>query len=101
MIESLKSMTIDYWYKLLAVVSIGLMVLALTVPLQVPNRQVLLLALGAFLFSLGQWINHPLQEKIGHGFKISGYPRKVHPGGLLFEVVGLCLVAWGVWKLVS
>lgn len=99
MIDSIRNFTIDRWYKLLALVSAGLLVVSLTVPLQVPNKPVVLIALGGFLFGLGQWINHPLQEQIGGGFKISGYPRRSHPGGVITEIVGTVLAACGIWLL--
>jgi hypothetical protein len=100
-LEGLKNFAVDYWYKLLALVSVAVLVLGLTVPLQVPNKPVVLIALGGFLFGLGQWINHPYQEQIGVGFKISGHPRKNHLGGVLTEIVGAALVVWGVWLLTT
>jgi hypothetical protein len=98
-LEGLKNFAVDYWYKLLALVSVVVLVLGLTVPLQVPNRPVVLIAIGGFLFGLGQWINHPYQERVGPGFKIHGHPRVNHPGGVLTEIVGMGLVGWGVWRL--
>lgn len=99
--EGLKTLVLDYWYKLVIWISVAVLVLALTVPLQVPNRVVLLISLGSLLFGLGQWINHPLQERIGMGYKITGYPRKACISGVLTEIAGVCLVGVGVWKLLA
>lgn len=101
MSELMRALVIDRWYKALLVISVGLLILGLTVPLQVPNKVVLLCALGGLLHSLGQWINHPYQERIGNGFKITGTMRDSCWPGLALEVAGLVLCAWGVWLLVS
>ncbi|WP_019653994.1 hypothetical protein [Variovorax atrisoli] len=99
--EGLKTLVLDYWYKLVIWISVAVLVLALTVPLQVPNRVVLLISLGSLLFGIGQWINHPLQERIGVGFKISGHPRNACFSGVLTEIAGVCLVGVGIWKLLA
>ena len=101
MSELMKGLAIDYWYKALLVVSVGVMLLALTVPLQVPNVSVLLMSAGGFAHSLGQWINHPYQERIGAGFKISSRNRQATFSGVLLELAGLALACAGVWRLVS
>jgi hypothetical protein len=98
--ELMKGLAIDYWYKALLVVSVGVMILALTVPLQVPNVSVLLIAAGGFVHSLGQWINHPYQERIGVGFKISSHNRQASIGGVALEIAGVLLACAGVWVLV-
>lgn len=101
MCEGLRSLVIDSWYKALLVLSVGILVIGLTTPLQVSNKAVVLMSFGCVLFSLGQWINHPLQEKVGIGFKISGHPRNAHPGGVGLEIAGGCLIAWGVWVMAT
>ncbi len=101
MSELLKGLAIDNWYKALLVVSGGVMILALTVPLQVPNASVLLISAGCFVHCLGQWINHPYQERIGVGFKITSRNRQVSLGGFLLEAAGVLLACAGVWRLVN
>mgnify|MGYP006975240069 CR=1 FL=1 len=100
MSELMRSLVIDNWYKALLVISAGLLVLALTVPMQIPNRVVLVGALGGLLHALGQWINHPYQERIGQGFKVSGHVRRTSFGGTALELGGLGLLGWAAWLLV-
>lgn len=97
--EAMKSFVIDHWYKATLVISTGFLVLALTAPLQVPNRAVAGIALGGLLFSLGQWINHPLQVRVVPGWKIEGHPRNATFGGVALEIVGTLIAAYGIWLL--
>jgi hypothetical protein len=100
MSEVLRSLVIDNWYKALLVFSAVVFVLGLTIPLQIPNRIVLLAALGGFLHALGQWVNHPYRERIGNGFKISGHTRDITVSGVLMELIGTALLGWAIWLLV-
>ena len=96
----LSSLKIDYWYKAVLVISTALLVIALTVPMQgVPNSAIALLSLSGVFIGLGEWINHPLQERIGGGFKISGHPRNNSPLGVLLVAAGLALAGYGIYKL--
>lgn len=101
MSEVLRSLVIDNWYKAVLAIGAVVFVIALTVPLQVPNRVVLSAALGAVLHGLGQWINHPYQERIGPGFKIFGHTRKPSIPGVALELIGIALMCWGGWRLLA
>jgi hypothetical protein len=102
MSNPLESLKLDYWYKAVLVISTVLLVISLTVPLQgVSNSTIALICLGGIFIGLGEWVNHPLQEAIGHGYKITGYPRKFTFLGSIFVIFGLLLACCGVSKLLA
>jgi len=89
----LKNLTLDYWYKMLIPICVGLFVLSLTVPLQViPNGALMLISIGGFLIGTGEWINHPYQEWVHPSMtrKYISYSRKTCTGGL-FLAAGLAV----------
>jgi hypothetical protein len=96
----LSKLKIDYWYQAVLVVASCVLVLALTVELKdVRNSVVQILSLGFLFWGLGEWINHPYQEKIGIGFKISGHSRKGSFGGYFFDILGFGLMFVSIWKI--
>jgi hypothetical protein len=100
MTNPLQSLKIDYWYKAVLAISAVLLLVALTTPLQgVKNSVVSIICLGGVFVGLGEWINHPYQEAIHHGYKISGYPRKDNLLGTLFVFLGLVLAGFGIYEL--
>ena len=100
MSNPLQSLKIDYWYKAVLVISTALLIISLTVPLQgVENSYASLICIGCLLLSLGEWINHPLQTKVGNGFKITGYPRKFNFIGTIFVLAGLYLGGYGAYLI--
>ncbi|MCL2656859.1 MAG: hypothetical protein FWD62_05445 [Betaproteobacteria bacterium] len=103
MVELLKNLKLDHWYKMLLLACFGLLVLSLTVPLQViPNAVLMLMSLGGFLVGMGEWINHPYHARFNpvFGVVIEGRLHKPHVGGIALDVVGAVFVAWGLWKLI-
>ncbi|WP_186137940.1 hypothetical protein [Burkholderia gladioli] len=101
--DFLKNFALDYWYKMLIAASIFFMVIALTVKIYaVPNAALFLLATGGFLIGMGEWVNHPYQERINldHGFKVTGHPRRPRIGGVTLDFVGAILLAIGAVKAI-
>lgn len=100
MSNPLQGLKIDYWYKAVLVISTVLLIVSLTVPLQeVSNSIVAAICIGCILIGLGEWINHPYQEQIGVGFKISGHPRSNSLLGIVFVMIGIAIAAFGVYRL--
>ncbi|WP_141229392.1 hypothetical protein [Cellvibrio mixtus] len=100
MSNPLQGLKIDYWYKAVLVISTALLIISLTVPLQgVSNSVVALICVGSILIGLGEWINHPYQEKIGSGFKISGHPRSNSFFGVALLMSGIFISGYGVYQL--
>lgn len=96
----LSNLKIDYWYKALLVLAAFVLVISLCVEMKgVENSVVQMISLGAILVGFGEWINHPLQEKIGVGFKLTGHPRKNTISGNLFDLAGLAFIIVGVVKI--
>ncbi len=102
MSNPLESLKLDYWYKAVLVISTVLLVISLTVPLQgVSNSTIALICLGGVFIGLGEWINQPLQTKVGCNFKITGYPRRFTFLGSVFVFFGLALAGYGAFKLLA
>lgn len=96
----LSKLKIDYWYKAVLVTSTCVLIVSLTVELKgVENSAVQLISLGCVFWGLGEWINHPYQEKIGIGFKISGHPRNGSGAGYAFDLFGWILILIGIVKV--
>ena len=72
----LSSLKIDCWYKLLPAIGTVTLIIGLTVDVKgVSNVLVQLVSVGIIFIGIGEWINHPLQTKVGIGFKITSYNR--------------------------
>ncbi|SFJ15101.1 hypothetical protein SAMN05216206_3544 [Pseudomonas guineae] len=101
MTNPLEALKIDYWYKAILVISSAALIMSLTVPMQgIANSSVQLFSLGGIFLGIGEWINHPLQVKVGGGFTISGYPRNNSIIGVCFVLFGLSLVGYGVYSVI-
>lgn len=61
----------------------------------------LFVGLGAVAFGVGEWINHPLLERIVPGYKITGYPRAPKVSGVFLDLVGAVLFAFGIYRLAA
>lgn len=102
MSNPLESLKIDYWYKAVLAISTVLLIITLTVPLQgLSNSTIALICLGGVFIGLGEWINHPLQTKVGYNFKITSYPRRLTFLGSVFVIFGLVLAGYGASKLLA
>lgn len=100
MSNPLQSLALDYWYKAVLAISTVLLIVSLTMPLQsVSNSCAQLLCLGGVFIGLGEWINHPLQTRVGAGFKITGYPRRFTFLGSVFVLLGFVCIYFGIAKL--
>lgn len=96
----ISKLALDHWYQVLMAGGLAVFLLAAGGLLPVlPAQPALLVSLGTFFFGLGEWINHPLQERIGYNFKITGHPRNASLGGVAFDLLGIVLIAIGLWKL--
>lgn len=102
----LSKLALDYWYKVMMVVGIVIFLLAGAGLLKAyPLVPTSLISLGAFFFGVGEWMNHPLQTiliepRIGsRGGILKGHPRNAKFGGILFDIFGIALIGFGVYKL--
>lgn len=96
----LSSLKIDYWYKLLPVIGTITMIIGLTLDVKgVTNIFVLLVSLGVILIGIGEWINHPLQTKVGPTYKIVSYNRLNTWAGNCWDLVGLSVIGYAFAQL--
>ncbi|KAB2910263.1 MAG: hypothetical protein F9K29_25230 [Hyphomicrobiaceae bacterium] len=91
----LDNFQITTWYK--AVIAASVLVLIAALAAGRPN--VAMVALGGFLFGIGQWINHPKRIGFAPGYKITKTSREASAPGLFLEGVGILLIAWGAYRL--
>lgn len=102
----LSKLALDYWYKVVMVVSIFVFLLvgAGLLP-EFPTAPTSFISIGGFFVGLGEWVNHPLQsivlqrdaltyEKLG-----VCHARKNKILGIVFVILGVFLVFTGVYKM--
>ena len=102
----LSKLELDYWYKVLMVVSVVVFLLAGSGVLKaLPVAPTILISIGAFFVGLGEWINHPLQTGFlaPNAYRPSGvvtsHPRSNKFIGVGFLLLGLVLILWGIFRL--
>jgi hypothetical protein len=96
--QALKRFVASYWYKAIAVLSAPPFLLALTLPLNLSNRAVAMIAAGVFLIGVGEWINHPPPTQYAFDYR-SYQPRVASFGGILMDMLGVYLLMWGLVML--
>lgn len=100
MTNPLQNLAINYWYKAFTVAGAFFLAVCLTVDIKVASNEVgALFSLGMFFIGLGEWINHPLQTRIGYGLKFTSYNRKACLLGNLFDVLGFLIAGIGGYNL--
>ncbi len=93
----LSTLKIDYWYKILPVIGTITLILGLTVDVKgVSNILVQLVSVGVIFIGIGEWINHPLQTKVGAGFKITSYKRINTFAGNVWGLVGIGIISYAL-----
>ncbi len=97
--QAVKRLVASHWYKAIAVLSAPPFLLALTLPLNLSNRAVAMIAAGIFLFGIGEWINHPPPTQYAFDHRTSQQPRVASFGGILMDLLGLYLLMWGIVML--
>lgn len=91
----LAALKIDSWYKILPAIGTVTLILGLTVEVKsVENVFVQLISVGVIFVGIGEWINHPLQTKVGGNFKITSYNRLNTVAGSLWDLAGIGVVAY-------
>lgn len=104
----LSKLSLDYWYQVLMVVCVIVFLLSGAGMLKAfPVAPTAAISAGGFFIGLGEWINHPLQTTIASataylpGGVFTGHPRRNGPLGLLFVVLGLVLVGYGLYNAIA
>lgn len=93
----LSTLKIDYWYKILPVIGTITLILGLTVDIKgISNILVQLISVGVIFIGIGEWINHPLQTKVGMGFKITSYNRINTFAGNVWGLIGAGIIVYAL-----
>ncbi|MEY9110425.1 hypothetical protein ABH999_006621 [Bradyrhizobium yuanmingense] len=92
----LSKISLDEWWKVVATAGGAIAVAAVAAKF----TPAVLLGVGLLLFGVGEWFNHPLQTKVGIGFKITGHPWRPRLFGIVMDVVGLALAFLGLYRLI-
>lgn len=102
MSDFLSNLKIEHWWHAFTVVGGIGSVAALAIPANpvASQRDIFLLFFSCFLFGVGSWMNHPVQNKIGMGFKITGYPRRASFLGCFFEILAALLFGLSLYRVV-
>lgn len=95
---------LEEWFKILIFASGGILGFSLFFPTYgASNRSVILISLGTFLFSLGEWKQYKSFSAPGGGFgtlfRQTWKERRLDLLGLILNIVGLCLIFFGIWTL--
>ena len=85
----------EHWWKLLAGAGVAMAVASITAG----QRPGIIVGLGLLGVGTGEWISHPLQTQLGHGFQITGYPRRWKVAGTGLSLAGGALLLYGLGKL--
>lgn len=98
----MSSFNIRAWYKGAVAAAAGL----LGVGAVAGNPALLTFGLGLLLLGLGEWINHPFQTQVipptfgfPNGGIAEGEARRLTLLGLIFDAIGLSLLAVGLFRL--
>jgi hypothetical protein len=101
----LSKLDLDYWYQSLMVVSVAVLLSSGAGVLKAfPTVPTALISLGCFGIGLGESKNHPLQTSIlpptvyRPGGILTGHPRRSSAVGNIIVVLGIILVALGIYK---
>jgi len=93
----LSTLKIDYWYKILPVIGTITLIVGLTVDIKgVSNILVQLISIGVIFIGIGEWINHPLQTKVGMGFRITSHNRINTFSGNTWDIIGIGLIIYAL-----
>jgi len=96
----LSKLALDYWYKVLMVVCVPVFLLsAMGMLKEFPVAPTSAISAGGFFIGLGEWINHPVQTAIIGAGVISGHPRKNNVIGVLFLLLGIGLITFGLYRV--
>jgi hypothetical protein len=99
--QKVRQLVVNHWYKAITITSAPPFLLALSLPLNISNRAIAMIAAGIFLFGVGEWINHPPPMQYAFDYQMSRQPRVASFGGILMDLLGLYLLMWGMVMLLA
>lgn len=97
MADQVEGLAITTWYK--AVVAVG--ALALAAAITASEHAIAIVACGAIIIGVGEWINHPRRISIRGNLKITDVSRETNAVGIAVDLVGLGTILFGIYKMVQ
>ena len=86
-----------YWWVLIGIA--GALVATASAPVKFVAR--FLIGLALLLFGVGQWIDHPLQTRVGASYVITSHPWCPTVLGCGLSLIGVILFGVGVYRLLA
>lgn len=103
MANPLEALNIEHWWKAVAAAGLALTVAAAAAK----HDPLLLIGLGVLSCGIGEWINRPMQQTLvqqgigGLNGIITGHRWKANPLGIILDLLGVALIAVGIFRIVS
>jgi len=95
--ESLGKWDLEHWWTLLAAAG-SLIAIGSAPVIFVPG---VLIGLGLLFCGIGEWNNRPIQMKRSGGVITESYPWRFSVLGVLFDVIGVGLFGFGLFRLLA
>lgn len=93
----LKNFDLERWWN--AVIVVGLAVLVAGVAAK--DRAIVLIGLGMIAAGFGEWLNHGKQMEFMGAGMLTSFPRQNRVAGLLLLTLGILLMAFGLYRLLT
>lgn len=85
------------WYKALTAIAGAVLVAAVATQ----QNNITIIALGASVVGVGEWINHPRRVEFRPGMKITTSSRMNTLPGSIIDVLGAAIIIFGVGRLLG
>lgn len=93
--EFLKAFDLSLWWR--ALIAVGVVILVAGVAKG--DRAIVIIAAGIIAFGFGEWLNRPKVGIVEGGWMKTWYEWRPCTSGLFLDVIGICLMAWGGYRL--
>lgn len=97
----LDALNLEHWWKAVAAAGLALAIAGAAAN----HNPLLVIGLGVLACGIGEWINRPMQQTLfqqgvgGLNGIVSGHRWKANPLGIILDIVGLALIAFGIWRI--
>ena len=85
------------WWKVAIVVGLAILLAALAAK----DRDLVVIGLGIIACGFGEWLNHRMEVETMRGGTLTTFERVNRPIGLTLDAIGVALVAFGLYHLLT